>query len=302
MNARQVVVGYDGSKSSELALTWAMRTAKARRLPVLIAHVGVAGIASVGASRILAEGTHDALMQAEQAMLTEAAEQARRATPGVEVSGTVVTGSPADALLAVAADAELVVVGSRGLGSVAEILVGSTGQQLATYAPCPVVVVRSTGGVAAGPAAGRVVVGVDGSRHSELALEFAFEEASVRGCGLTALLAWEIPSVETYGWLRVPPPQNLLPIYETDARRLLAESLGGWSEKFPDVDVRRLVVHAAPVAALVAASAGAEAVVVGSRGMGGFRSLLLGSVSHAVLHHAQCPVVVVRRDTRVVTS
>jgi nucleotide-binding universal stress UspA family protein len=296
MNARQIVVGFDGSESSRLALTWAMRAAKARRLPVLLAHVGVAGIASVGASHTLSEGTHDALMQAEQAMLTAATHEARRETPGVEVTSTIVTGIPVDALLGVLTDAELVVVGSRGLGAFTELLVGSTSLQLATYAPCPVVVVRSSEYVPPGAEAGRVVVGVDGSSGSAQALEFAFQEASLRGCGLTAVYAWEVPSVEAYGWLRVPPPENILPVYERDARRVLAESLAGWTEKFPDVDVHRLAVHAAPVAALVAASAGAEVVVVGSRGMGGFRSLLIGSVGHGVLHHAHCPVAVVRRS------
>ncbi len=294
MNARQVVVGFDGSESSRLALTWAMRAAKARRLPVLIAHVGVAGIASVGASHVLAEGTHDALMQAEQAMLSQATHEARLETPGVEVSSTIVTGIPVDALLGLLGDAELVVVGSRGLGSFTEILVGSTSLQLATYAPCPVIVVRSTDYVAPGPHAGRIVVGVDGSSGSAQALELAFEEASLRGCGLTAVYAWEVPSFEAYGWLSVPPPQNVLPMYERDARLVLAESLAGWAEKFPDVDVHRGAVHAGPLAALVAASAGAELLVVGSRGLGGFRSLLLGSVGHSVLHYAHCPVAVVR--------
>jgi nucleotide-binding universal stress UspA family protein len=87
----------------------------------------------------------------------------------------------------------------------------------------------------------------------------------------------------------------VLPLYEREASRLLAEALAGWTEKFPDVDVRQVTAHEAPVAALVTASAGAEVVVIGSRGAGGFRALLLGSVGHDVLHRAHCPVAVVHR-------
>ena len=295
MNARQIVVGFDGSESSRVALTWAMRAAKAHGLPVLVAHVGVAGIASVGASTTLAEGSHDALMQAERRMVEEALHEAHREVPGVTVESTIVTGLPADALLRLLDSAEMLVVGSRGLGTFTQLLVGSTSVQVATHAPCPVVVVRSTDYVEPGTEAGRVVVGVDGSDCSAEALDFAFEEASRRGCGLTALYAWEVPSFQAYGWLSTPPPDSMLATYERQAHRTLSEALAGWTEKYPEVDVRKVTSHATPVAALVAASAGAEELVVGSRGSGGFRSLLLGSVGHGVLHHAHCPVAVVHR-------
>jgi nucleotide-binding universal stress UspA family protein len=293
MNTRKIVVGYDGSESSSLALTWAMHAGKARGLPVLLAHVGVAGIASVGASPVLAEGTHDALMRAEHEMVTKAEHQARLEVPGVEVSSRILSGLPADALLGVLDDAEVLVVGSRGLGSFAEVLIGSTSLQVATHATCPVVVIRSLDYVEPGPEAGRVVVGVDGSSASAGALDLAFEEASLRGCGLTAVYAWEIPAFQAYGWLSVPPPDNVVPVYEREATKVLAEALAGWTEKYPDVDVRQVTVEATPAEALVNSSAGAEVVVVGSRGAGGFRQLLLGSVSHALLHRSLCPVAVV---------
>jgi nucleotide-binding universal stress UspA family protein len=295
MNARQIVVGFDGSESSRVALTWAMRAAKARSLPVLVVHAGVAAVASVGASPTMAEGSHDALMQAERRMVDEALHEAHREVPGVAVEATIVTGLPADALLRLLDSTEMLVVGSRGLGSFAEILVGSTSLQVATHAPCPVVVVRSQDYTEPGTEAGRVVVGVDGSDHSAQAVEFAFDEAARCGCGLTAIYAWEIPSFQAYGWLSAPPPENVVPMYEREARRTLAEAMAGWPEKYPDVDVRRVTAHAAPLPALVAASAGAEVVVVGSRGAGGFRTLLLGSVGHGLLHHAHCPVAVVHR-------
>jgi nucleotide-binding universal stress UspA family protein len=82
--------------------------------------------------------------------------------------------------------------------------------------------------------------------------------------------------------------------FQGEEMRLLSESLAGWREKYPDVDVRQTLVHQEPVKALVDSSPGAALVVVGSRGRGGFRSMLLGSVSHALVHHARCPVAVVR--------
>jgi nucleotide-binding universal stress UspA family protein len=139
-------------------------------------------------------------------------------------------------------------------------------------------------------------VGVDGSPASDSALGFAFEEASLRGTGLTVVHAWTMP-VST-------GPGDILPlVYDIDEvnaeeTRLLAETVAGWQEKYPDVRVHRVVAHGAPAHELVQRSAGAELLVVGSRGRGGFRGLLLGSVSQAAIHHAQCPVAVVRTQPR----
>jgi nucleotide-binding universal stress UspA family protein len=141
--------------------------------------------------------------------------------------------------------------------------------------------------------AGRVVVGVDGSELSTQALAFAFDEASLLGIGLTALHAWDVPffDVPGHGGAGVP---GAVREFKGEELRLLSESLSGWREKYPDVDVRQTLVHEEPVKALVEASSGAALIVVGSRGRGGFRSMLLGSVSHAMVHHARCPVAVVR--------
>jgi nucleotide-binding universal stress UspA family protein len=295
MNAHKIVVGYDGSDSSKVAVEYALRTAAGRGGSVLIAHVAFAGISSVGATPVVATSSHDALMVSERKLLDDAVRDAAAEAPGVDVQSTIVVGRPAPALLGLLDDADLLVLGSRGLGAFAELMVGSTSVQLAGHAPCPVVVVRPTGYLPLGSEVGQVVVGVDGSTGSAAALAYAFEEASWRGCGLTAIAAWEVPAFEAYGWMSAPPPKDVLPVYEREARRTLAESLAGWSEKYPEVEVRRRSVHASPLAALVNASAGARLVVVGSRGSGGFRSLLLGSVGHSLLHHAHCPVALVPR-------
>ena len=141
------------------------------------------------------------------------------------------------------------------------------------------------------PPEGPVVVGVDGSPTSEAAVGFAYEAAATRGVPLVAVHTW---------WdLMVDPtfaPLLDWDALEADEREVLAERLAGWGEKYPDVHVQRLVMHDRPARALLAQAAGAQLVVVGTRGRGGVAGLLLGSVSHALLHHAPCPVAVVRPD------
>jgi nucleotide-binding universal stress UspA family protein len=187
----------------------------------------------------------------------------------------------------------MVVVGSRGLAGFTELLVGSTVVQLVSHAPCPVVVVRSLPYLTPGDEAGRVIVGVDGSPSSDETLAFAFEEASLRGQGLTAVHAWHVPFME------VPSRGDVYDVelaagVEAESRSHVAGALAPWRDKYPDVDVRQLVVHGDPVQTIVEASTGAALTVVGSRGRGGFRNLLLGSVSHGVVHHARSAVAVVR--------
>jgi nucleotide-binding universal stress UspA family protein len=187
-----------------------------------------------------------------------------------------------------ARQAPLVVLGDRGLGGFSGLIVGSVAVQVAAHAACPVLVARGSAHLD-----GPVVVGVDGSEVSDHAVGFAFEEASLRRASLRAVLAWRYP-VST-------GPGDMLPlVYDSaelaaEEELALAEATAGWSERYPDVDVIRHLDRGRPSKVLVQESAGAQLVVVGARGRGGFTGLLLGSVSHAVLHHAQCPVAVVHR-------
>lgn len=158
------------------------------------------------------------------------------------------------------------------------------------HASCGVVVVRAVGDDApAGPSAGRIVVGTDGSLHSVRALRWAFDQAQERGVGVIAVRAWLSPT--TYGSTFLVDEWRQL---KKEAQEALAESLAPWREQFPGVDVVERSVPGEPATALIDESAGAELLVVGSHGRGGFGGLLLGSVSHAVLHHAHCPVAVLR--------
>ncbi len=290
MSGKPVVVGYDGSDTSRQALDWALATAHRRKLPVIVVHAFTLPLPPVPLAPGYVGPDESGLRANAEAILAEALSHAEATAPDVEVSTRLVTAPAALALLDVVADAEMAVVGSRGLDGFSELLVGSTGVQVATHAPCPTVVIRPESGVVEpGSEVGRVVVGVDGSPLSEQALAFGFEEASLRGVGLTALHAWDTHRAEP-----VVAPSTLADDAVADETRAVAESIAGWREKYPDVDVRVVVVRQNAAAALVKASAGAELLVVGSRGRGGFKSLLLGSVSHAALHHAHCPITVVR--------
>ena len=160
---------------------------------------------------------------------------------------------------------------------------------MTAQASCPVVVVRGSEPDGTAPPPEPVVVGVHGSPTSEAAVAFAFEEASLRRVSLVAVHVWQDRLVEA----AVAPLLDWEAI-ESDERQVLAERLAGWSSKYPDVAVRRLVAYDRPARSLVEESGRAQLVVVGSRGRGGLHGLVLGSVSQALLHHAHCPVAVVR--------
>ena len=233
-------------------------------------------------------GPRQDLPRRARAHLAAAVVAAREAAPDLEPRAGVLDGYPVPGLVAESRAAQLVVIGDRGLGGVAGLLLGSVAFGLGAHAACPTVVVRGRADAAEGP----VVVGVDGSAVSDAAVAFAFEAASPRRAPLLAVHVWSD--------LQLDP--GTLPAAHWDSieqreRERLAERLAGWRDKFPDVAVEQVVAQDHPSRVLVEQSRGAQLAVVGSRGRGGLGGLLLGSVSHAVLHRADCPVAIVRPDT-----
>lgn len=280
-----VVVGVDGSASSRQAVDWAVEEATRRNLPLHLLCAWHSDYAAETVAPLVPSMEDDS-----RSIVETAAAHAKAVSPGLDVSTSIVHAQAASALIAVSRHADTVVVGSRGVAAVTEALLGSTSMQLAAYASCPVVVVRKP--VARGEVPRRVVVGVDGSDLSTEATGYAFEQASGRGLGLTVLHAWNA-NVYTSGVALsalVEPWDEL--VAEQD--RITSQAVARWTETYPNVEVHTRVVQGRPVDVLVDASESAELVVVGSRGRGGFRGLLLGSVSRSVLHRAPCPVAVVR--------
>ncbi|MEU3160359.1 universal stress protein [Streptomyces griseoincarnatus] len=282
-----VVVGVDGSASALAAVEEAARQARRRGASLKVVHAFLWPALHVPLGPSPLGPPEGGLRTMVQRLLAEAVERAEAAAPGVEVTSSVVTGEALTVLEAQSRAAELVVVGSRGLGGFVGLMVGSTAVHLAAHGRCPVLVVR--GDVRT---EGPVVVGVDGSASGERAVDFAFQEAEWRGTTLVAVHAWTAPAPEPQDPAEpyASPPGALAEAEE----RLLAEALAGHRELRPGVVVEPRVVHGRTREALIEAGRGAQLTVVGARGRGGFTGLLLGSVSQALLHHAPSPVAVVR--------
>jgi nucleotide-binding universal stress UspA family protein len=287
MTTRPILVGYDGSPGSRAALRWALDEGGRTGNPVQLVYVfeWFADRAWPGPG---SEGWPDEAARRDvEWILDIAVGDAAKSHPKVSVSGVVLEG-PAPLLLQERSrTASLVVLGSRGHGGFGGLLVGSTAVAVAAHAHRPVVVVR---GVERGPErpSGHVVVGVDGSESSLLALGFAVEQAAERKVALHVVRAWTPPAA------RWRPPDFDPARISAEEQVAVAELLAGWREKYPDVEVAVEVVADNPAHVLVGATRNAQLAVVGSRGRGGFRGLLLGSVSQQLLHHSHCPVAIVR--------
>lgn len=294
-NRPAVAVGVDGSEQAFTAAAWALDVAARRHIPLDVVHSWSIPLPPVGLGPAPVGLSDDRIRGAAQAVLDDAVTRLQASTPDVTVNGSLYPGTPAAALLDAAEHATLVVVGSSGLDRVTEFILGSVTQQVVTHAPCPVAVVPSHAADEPGLEAGRVVVGIDGSELSVDATHLAFEEASLRHAGLTLLHVWNAPAYDTAGV--VMPDTLLLEAAHTDELRAMAETVAGLGEKYPDVQVEQRLRQGRPAKVLADASRGAALVVVGSRGHGGFASMLLGSTSRSLLHHAQCPVLVVRPGT-----
>jgi len=277
---RPITVGADGSAESLAALHWAAREAVRRTLPLRIVHAWEKS------------EKEDRAADAREALARTAGEVTGR-HPGLTVTTDLLDGGPVDALIAAAAEAETLVLGSRGHGAIVGFLLGSVGQQVIAEATRPVVLVRA-GDRAESEAAGReIVVGQQGGPDDSAAvLRFAFGEAAARGAALRVVRAWSLPTVFTYspGSLALADEAGGLEPYE---KKALAEALHPWIERFPDVPVTRHVEMGSAGEVLLSLATRAQLMVVGRRARRSAVGSRIGSVAHAVVHHAPSPVVVV---------
>lgn len=286
--AGSVVVGVDGSRPSATALEWAVRQAAKLSRPLTVVHAcGHLGAMPDFEDLVTSER---GLKSVGRTIAREAAEDARMMDPTIGVDSVVTMGSPEVALLEAAESASLLVVGARGRGAISSMLLGSVSHAVARQAHCPVVVVPSRPSDTA--ETGPVVVGVDGTPASTAAVEFAFQQASIDGVGLTVLHAtWDM-TTRAAPFIDVRSFAEKVNLSEEE-ELLVAETLAGLTEKYPEVILTEEYKRGDPVRALVKASATASLVVVGSRGRRPLTSTLLGSVSRAVTESSECPVAVV---------
>ncbi|MFI9743333.1 universal stress protein [Streptomyces sp. NPDC052494] len=296
-----VVVGVDGSEHSLRALDWALDAAESLGSPVVVAHVRSDAL-QLGSARIASLGKDPELPDTVLNAVRPVVEERGHAIPVRYVS---LDGSVADVLPAAARGGRLLVTGSRGHGGFVTLLLGSTSRTLAMTAPCPLVVVPHEARTAeppGGPGKGRVLLGLHPEETPDEVMAFAFETAHRLGVTLEVVTAFRLPPqpgallASPSPALQVPPP---LPEADDSAElikeagREQEERLGPFAKRWPDVRLVPSVVPGDAAGRLVEGSRDAGLVVVGRHHRHRIGSLLIGSVAHAVLHHAHCPVAVV---------
>jgi len=283
-----IVIGYDGSPGSVSALHWAAAAADRAMAPLRILEAFELMIVTRPTPGSVVP--LEAVRATRERGLDAVAQSIREQYPGLRIETSLVGGSAPKVLFDGAQDARLVVLGSRGLGGWSGLLVGSVAVQVSTHAECPVVVIPHDLRPHAheGPT---VVVGVDGSKTSAKAIDFAFDQAEGMHAQVVALHAWTSPFLtyaEGASMLQFDEQQ-----IQEEARLLVAESVAGAAADHPDVKWTTELVTRSAAQALVRRSESADLLVLGSRGRGGFSGLLLGSVSQSALHHTQCPTAIV---------
>lgn len=285
-----IVVGVDGSPASRVAVDWAARDAAMRGAALTLVHVLPGAAMQAWIQVPLPVAFLEDEQQAAREILADARDVADAAAgaDALRIDQKVLSGQSIPALADLTKDADIIVVGSRGLGKWGRRLLGSVSSGLVHHAHCPVAVIHDEDPLIPHPAQAPVVVGIDGSPASEDATAIAFDEASRRGVALVAVHTWsdagyELPDA---GWSDVQPEEDML----------LAERLAGWQERYPDVAVRRSVHRDRPARRLLEEAETAQLLVVGSHGRGGFAGMLLGSVGSEVVQLSRVPVIVARKS------
>ncbi|MDI2030250.1 universal stress protein [Saccharopolyspora sp. TS4A08] len=282
-----IVVGIDGSEQALNAVDWAAAEVSSRNLALRVVTSTEPYVRGFyGQQFPYLPDVFEQIDQLARVQLRDGLNRARAVDPDMPVHTEYLREPPISLLLRMSKTARLIALGASGRGGFSGMLLGSTATAVAAHASCPVAIVRDPN-VPNGP----VVVGVDGSETSTAALGSAFDEASRRKVRLVAVHVGETPSIRELGVGRAHQQPG-------DMERILAESLAGWRERYPEVDVERVAVDGQPPSVLLDWSDRAQLVVVGTRGRGGFRGMLLGSTSQALLHHARCPVLVIHGHRR----
>ncbi|TDT97402.1 nucleotide-binding universal stress UspA family protein [Streptomyces sp. 846.5] len=286
---RPVIVGVDGSAQSIAAAHWAADEAVLRGSPLRLVYADPWLRALQNIDRQNGDERGSALR-----MLAQVQAELQERCPTLSIDLALVQGQVVEALVKTAHDGEITVLGSRGLGGFAELLLGSVSLATAARVDVPLIVLRPGTGPGTEQqrtATSQILVGLDAYDPSEAVLDFAFAEAALRGARIRVVHGWALPpSWSSLGWT---PPLVQTPDLEAAEAAQLAKAMLSWRDKFPDTEVAEAVRLGGGAAALVEASDRADLVVVGRRARPHGAGLRLGAVAHAVLHHAKAPVAVV---------
>ncbi|MFD6680387.1 universal stress protein [Micromonospora parva] len=286
-NNAAVVVGVDGSEPALRAVRLAATEAARRHRPLRVVHGFIWPLLRVPVSPAPDAPPGGGLRHRAEELVEAAVSEAEATVPGLSISGEIIDGEAAAVLVGESPTAALIVLGDRGLGGFSALVVGSVAVQVAAYADCPVLVARGTQRPDQ-----PVLVAVDGSDAARRAADVAAETAVSLSVPLVAVHAYRHPGSSG--------PGDMQPLVYDEAKlhreqeRMLAGWLTGLTEDHRGLRLTCQATRGRPGTVLAEASRSAQLAVVGGRGRGEVTGLLLGSVSQSMLHHAQCPVMVVR--------
>jgi len=284
-----IVVGVDDSATAELAVKWAAREAELRTLPLTLVHAVSPNLATWWDTPLppgLAEWQKEHGQRVLDAAL-KVAEQAGRREGPPQIRSELFSSAAVPTMIEQSNNAEMVVAGSGNSQTSSGRPLGSVSSALIRHAHCPVAIIHDQGPEMEPSSQAPVLVGVDGSSASELATAIAFDEASRRGVGVSAVHAWSGIDVTEYPGIDWPATQSA-------GEHALADYLASWQKRYPHVPVSRCVARDQPARQLIEHSREAQLLVVGSHGRGGFDGMAVGSVSETVAQLARIPVIVAR--------
>ena len=298
--ASPVIVGIDGSERDATCIAWGAGAAMRTGRPMVLVHAlnltaELVAPDLIGGSVPAMDGGTDTLLQAALGNLALARRDSGELPtavarfPDVQVSGTSPVGSSDRELIAASEGAHLLVVGSRRVAGFERLILGRSALAVAMHAHCPVVILPEGSRT---DAEGPVVVGVDGSPASQTALDRAFWIAHLRDTSVRIVTTWNVEAVD--GMVVTTPGTDAWRSVENRYRSVVEKQLSLVPRDWSDIPHEVAVVRGSPAKVLTEVTARSSLLVVGSRGRGGFRGMLLGSVTHKVLETATCPVMVVR--------
>ena len=285
-----IVVGIDGSDRDKTCITYAAGAAARSGHPLHLLHAQDIAVELAAANPIAARGlafVPDLIL--DTTILADALEWARKEWPDLQITGSEPWMHPEEALIDASEDAHLIVVGSSRISGLERILLGRSALAVSLHSRCPVVIMPEGGRT---DIDGPVVLGFDGSEGSRMAAERAFWMADLRGAPIRTVTSWYAEVVD--GQVVTTPGTPAWEQVESGYRRMVEEGIKDLRERYPHIDVDIRIVRGPAAEVLVRESEDASMLVIGSRGRGGFRGMLLGSVSHKVIETAKSPVMVIR--------